>query len=86
MSIPSLPSIVGSCAAPFLSNLQQASASPSASPSAGSSGAPTFAGILAGLGNAANPLNFISTPAAAPPGNSQPTGILGELSSLLSSI
>lgn len=85
MSIASLSSIASTAAAPVLGALQQVVGTSSNS-STSSSGAPTFAGILAGLGNAANPLNFISTPSNASPGDSQPTSILGELSSLLSSI
>ena len=86
MSISSLGSIVSSAAAPYLQPLQQAA---SAQPAANSAAAPTFADILSGIGNASNPLNFISSPAttssstdASPPTNS----VLGELSSLLSSV
>jgi hypothetical protein len=86
MSISSLGSIVSSGAAPYLQPLQQAA---SAQPAANSATAPTFADILSGIGNTSNPLNFISTPAndsssanANPPTNT----VLGELTSLLSSV
>ncbi len=86
MSISSLGSIVSSAAAPYLQPLQQAA---SAQPAANGLTAPTFADVLSGIGNTSNPLNFISSPAtssksndASPPTNS----VLGELTSLLSSI
>jgi hypothetical protein len=88
MSIASLSSIADPFAAPALSALQAVSgsaSSSSASATDASNGA-SFSSILAGLGSAANPLNFISTPANSPPVDGQSTGVLGELTSLLSSI